>query len=166
MDAQANLYVAALTRYEPDAVTEACRTWAEERDGWPDLDQLVATVREAERPALSGPGPGPEAWQRIANAALGALPNCFLRRVEQLEPDDRQRFGRELADFAAQWELRKIADNGRQIERWASEWLGVTWAQLMGPPPEPARPAGRMRPAMPDTSGLQRVVVEREAEVA
>lgn len=166
MDVQANLYVAALMRYEPEAVAEACRAWAEERDGWPDLDQLVATVREAERPALPGPTQGPAAWERIANAALGALPNCFLRRVEQLEPDDRQQFGRELADFAAQWELRKVAEHSRQIERWASEWLGVTWAQLMGPPPEPTRRAGPMRPAMPDTSGLQRVVVEREAEVA
>lgn len=163
---QANLYVAALMRYEPEAVAEACRAWAEERDGWPDLDQLVATVREAERPALPGPTQGPAAWERIANAALGALPNCFLRRVEQLEPDDRQRFGRELADFAAQWELRKVAENSRPIERWASEWLGAAWAKLMGPPAEPMRRAGPMRPPMPDTSGLQRVVVEREAEVA
>ena len=162
-------YVEELAAYSPAGIAAACKRWAREQARWPSLSELLAIVEDIDAAAQRKPVEDKQAaWQVFVEAAVGTLPSCFLRRIGQLERGEHARFGRELADFAMQWKVMEIHEHGKAIEAWVSQWLGVTWRDLMGEPPAPIDKSmgRRSRPPMPDLSGFQRVVVEPEREPA
>lgn len=159
-------YVEELSAYSAGAISAACRQWVRGQARWPALSELLEQVESVEAEAQRKPVEDKQAaWQVYAEAAVGTLANCFIDRIRQLDPEEHDRFGRELAEFAMQFKLMEIPEHGGSIRPWVEHWLGATWSQLMGQPPEPIDHKGswkRPSPPMPDMTGRQRVVVEPE----